>query len=81
MSIPIFNGFSTHNNVELAKVNVLQSEFQKQATRQLCTSIESAWADAIAAQKTLSSQEAALSAAELALQMLNLDSKQGCFCT
>lgn len=78
MSIPIFNGFSTHNNVELAKVNVLQSEFQKQATRQvLRTSIESAWADAIAAQKTLSSQEAALSAAELAFANTELRFEAG----
>jgi len=78
MSIPIFNGFSVKNNIEQAKVNVLQSVYAKEgATQILRTSIESAWADAIAAQKTLTAQEAALDAAELAFANTELRFEAG----
>ena len=54
MSIPIFNGFSVQNSIDQAKINVLQTQYAKQSTIQaLRTSIESAWADARAAQNTL----------------------------
>jgi outer membrane protein len=78
MSIPIFNGFSVRNSVEQAKVNVLQSEYAQQSTNQvLRASIESAWADATAAQKTLVAQEAALTAAELAFANTELRFEAG----
>ena len=78
MSIPIFNGFSVQNSIEQAKVNVLQSVYNQESTAQtLRTSIESAWADAIAAQKTLAAQEVALSAAELAFANTELRFEAG----
>lgn len=78
MSMPIFNGFSVQNNVEQAKVNVLQSKYAKESTSQvLRTSIESAWADAKAAQKTLTAQEAALTSAELAFANTELRFEAG----
>lgn len=78
MSIPIFNGFSVKNNIDQAKVNVLQSVYNQESTAQILrTSIESAWADAIAAQKTLAAQEAALSAAELAFANTELRFEAG----
>jgi outer membrane protein len=67
LSIPIFNGFSSSNTVQQAEVGVLQSKYAQESTSQILTqSIESAWADAVAAQKNLLAQEAALASAELA---------------
>jgi outer membrane protein len=78
LSVPIFNGFQVKNSIEQAKVGVLQSEYAKESTQQvLRTSIESAWADAIAAQKTLNAQNAALSAAELSFANTELQFEAG----
>ncbi len=78
MSIPIFNGFSVQNSIDQAKINVLQTQYAKQSTIQaLRTSIESAWADARAAQNTLTAQEAALSSAELAFANTELRFEAG----
>jgi outer membrane protein len=78
LSIPVFNNFSTKNSVEYAKVSVLRSEYNQQAASQILrTSIESAWADAVAAQKTLAAQEAALNAAELAFANTELKFEAG----
>ena len=80
LSVPIFNGFQVKNSIEQAKVGVLQSVYAKESTQQvLRTSIESAWADAIAAQKTLNAQNAALSAAELAFANTELQFEAGLF--
>jgi outer membrane protein len=78
LSVPIFNNYSTKNSIELAKVSVLRSEYNQQAASQILrTSIESAWADAVAAQKTLAAQEAALNAAELAFVNTELKFEAG----
>ena len=78
MSVPIFNGFNVHNSIEQAKVNVLQTEYANESTSQsLRTSIENAWADAKAAQKTLVAQEAALTSAELAFANTELRFEAG----
>jgi len=78
LSIPIFNGFSSRNSVQQAEVGVLQSKYAQESTSQVLTqSIESAWADAIAAQKNLLSQEAALAAAELAFSNTELQFEAG----
>tara|TARA_Y100000589_G_scaffold140640_1_gene134360 strand:- start:8702 stop:10066 length:1365 start_codon:yes stop_codon:yes gene_type:complete len=78
MSVPIFNGFSVQNSIDQAKVNVLQSKYTKESTIQaLRTSVESAWADAKAAQNTLSAQEAALTSAELAFANTELRFEAG----
>lgn len=69
MSIPIFNNFSTKSNVQQAEINILRAQYQLEQTRQtLTTSIESAWADARAAQQNSVAQEAALEAAERAFK-------------
>ncbi|MBM55537.1 MAG: hypothetical protein CMB32_03160 [Euryarchaeota archaeon] len=78
LSVPIFNGFSVKNNVELARLNMIQSEYAMESTKQaLRTSIESAWADAKAAQNTLAAQEAALTSAELAFANTELRFEAG----
>jgi outer membrane protein len=78
LSIPIFNGFSSRNSVQQAEVGVLQSKYAQESTSQILTqSIESAWADAIAAQKNLLAQEAALAAAELAFSNTELKFEAG----
>ena len=78
LSVPVFNGFSVKNSISQAKVGVLQSEYAKESTQQvLRTSIERAWADALAAQKTLNAQNAALSAAELAFANTELQFEAG----
>ena len=78
MSVPIFNGFSVQNSIDQAKVTVLQSKYTKESTMQtLRTSIESAWADAKAAQNTLAAQEAALTSAELAFANTELRFEAG----
>ncbi len=78
MSMPIFNGFNVQNSVEQAGVNVLQSKYAMESISQtLRTNIESAWADAKAAQKTLTAQEAALTSAELAFANTELRFEAG----
>lgn len=65
MSVPIFNNFSVKSSIEQAEVNALRAQYQLEQTRQTLTAnIESAWADARAAQENASAQEAALTAAE-----------------
>jgi outer membrane protein len=67
LSIPVFNSFASRGSVQLAEIGVLQSKYAQESTAQVLTqSIESAWADAFAAQKSLLAQEAALASAELA---------------
>ena len=78
LSIPIFNGFASRNSVKQAEVGILQSKYAEEATAQnLTQSIESAWADAVAAQKNLLAQEAALAAAELAFSNTELRFEAG----
>ena len=78
LSIPIFNGFATRNAVKQAEVGILQSKYAEEATVQILTqSIEGAWADAVAAQKNLLAQEAALAAAELAFTNTELRFEAG----
>ena len=78
LSIPIFNGFASRNSVKQAEVGILQSKYAEEATEQILTqSIESAWADAVAAQKNLLAQEAALAAAELAFSNTELRFEAG----
>jgi len=78
LSIPIFNGFASRNSVQQAEVGVLQSKYAQESTSQILTqSIESAWADAIAAQKNLLAQEAALASAELAFSNTELRFEAG----
>lgn len=69
LSVPLFNNFNVRSAKQQAEVNVLQSEYQLEQTRQgLRASIESAWADAKAANQTSVAQESALIAADKAFQ-------------
>lgn len=78
LSIPIFNGFATRNAEQQAEVGILRSKYAEEATVQILTqSIEGAWADAVAAQKSLLAQEAALAAAELAFKNTELRFEAG----
>ena len=78
LSIPVFNGFSTRASVQQAEVGVLQTKYSQESTEQALTqSIESAWADAFAAQKNLLAQEAALASAKLAFANTELQFESG----
>ena len=78
LSIPIFNGFSSRNSVQQAEVGVLQSKYAQESTSQILTqSIESSWADAVAAQKNLLAQQAALASAEPAFSNTELRFEAG----
>ena len=68
MSVPIFNGFGIHTSVERAKVGVLSAELAKAQTAQtLAQSVEQAWADARAAERTFEANDRTLEAASLAM--------------
>jgi outer membrane protein len=78
LSIPIFNGFTTRAGVKQAEVGVLQSKYAQESTENVLTqAIESAWADAIAAQKIFLAQKIALSSAELAFANTELKFESG----
>ncbi len=68
MSMPIFNGFGIHTSVERAKVGVLSAELAKAQTAQtLAQTVEQAWADARAAERTFEANDRTLEAASLAM--------------
>ena len=68
MSVPIFNGFGIHTSVERAKVGVLAAELAKAQTAQtLAQTVEQAWADARAAERTFEANDRTLEAASLAM--------------
>lgn len=68
MSVPIFNGFGIHTSVERAKVGVLSAELAKAQTAQtLAQTVEQAWADARAAERTFEANDRTLEAASLAM--------------
>ena len=59
-------------------MGVLQSKYAQQSTEQALTqTIESAWADAVASQKNLLAQKAALASAELAFANTKLKFESG----
>ena len=68
ISVPIFNGFGIHTSVERAKVGVLSAELAKAQTAQtLAQTVEQAWADARAAERTFEANDRTLEAASLAM--------------
>lgn len=65
LTIPIFNGWNTKSNVELAKINQVDADLNyQQVTNQLRFDIEQAYADAKAALNTYVANEKALMALE-----------------
>ena len=68
MSVPIFNGFGIYTSVERAKVGVLSAQLAKAQTAQtLAQTVEQAWADARAAERTFEANDRTLEAASLAM--------------
>ena len=68
LSIPIFNNFGIQNNISRAEVDVLSAQLAREQTEQALTqTVEQAWADARAAQRTFEANERALEAAERAM--------------
>ncbi|MCY2685815.1 TolC family protein [Salinimicrobium sp. TH3] len=77
LSVPIFNGFSTRNQVKRRKVNVLRSEYQLEQTRlDLEANVYQAYTDARGALKAyeaaLVAREAQLLAYEYATERYNV---------
>ena len=68
LSVPLFNNFGIHTNVERAEVDVLSAKLAKDQTEQALTqTVEQAYADARAAQRTFEANDRALEAAQLAM--------------
>jgi outer membrane protein len=68
LSVPLFNNFGIHTNIERAEVDVLSAQLAKDQTEQALTqTVEQAYADARAAQRTFEANDRALEAAELAM--------------
>ncbi len=69
LQVPIFNGFSTRNNVKRSEVNVMRSEFQAEQTRQTFESaVYQAYTDAKAAKQSYEAAVVALNSQELAYE-------------
>ena len=68
LSIPVFNNFGIHAGIEQAKVGVLSAQLSKDQTAQnLTQTVQTAWADARAAERTFEANDKALEAASLAM--------------
>jgi outer membrane protein len=68
LSIPVFNNFGIHAGIERAKVGVLSAQLSKAQTAQnLTQTVQTAWADARAAERTFEANDKALEAASLAM--------------
>ncbi|MCH2198359.1 MAG: TolC family protein [Flavobacteriales bacterium] len=78
LSIPIFNGFSTHGNVQRAQINMETAELNlEQAKLTLTQSVESAYADALAALNSYRAAELSVSAAEKAMEYATVRFEEG----
>lgn len=70
LSIPIFNGYSSHASYQRSKISQLQAEISLTETEQrLRQSVETAFNDAIAATKTYQSSEKQVKARDEAFRM------------
>ncbi|GGG18717.1 transporter [Dokdonia pacifica] len=73
LSVPIFNGFSTRNNIKRSEVNVKRSEFQsEQARLNFESAVYQAYTDAKAAKESYEAAIAALTSQELAYEYAKL---------
>lgn len=78
LNIPIFNGFATRSNIRRAEVNVLNAEYNLELTKQqLRNSVESAWADALAALNSYRAAQQSVEAAELAFKYADIRFSEG----
>ena len=73
LSVPIFNGFSTRNNIKRSEVNVKRSEFQsEQARLNFESAVYQAYTDAKAAKESYEAAIVALNSQELAYEYAKL---------
>ncbi len=73
LSVPIFNGFSTRNNIKRSEVNVKRSEFQsEQARLNFESAVYQAYTDAKAAKESYEAAIIALNSQELAYEYAKL---------
>ena len=73
LSVPVFNGFSTRNNIKRSEVNVKRSEFQsEQARLNFESAVYQAYTDAKAAKESYEAAIVALNSQELAYEYAKL---------
>lgn len=78
LSIPIFNGFSVRSNIKRAEVGVLNASNNLELARQqLRQTVETAYADAIAALNSYRATAQSVRAAELAFEYAEVRYEQG----
>ena len=78
LSIPIFNGFSTKGNIERAEINQQNAEYQLELTKQQLTqTVESAYADALAAYNNYQAAVESASAAQTAMEYATVRYEEG----
>lgn len=78
LSIPIFNGWSTANNIERAKLNTVRTEYRMEAVKQsLQQEVEKAWLDAKAAWKNYETGQKTVTAAKKAYEYAQVKYDQG----
>lgn len=78
LSIPIFNRFQTRNNIRSAKLSVHTQELQLEQTRKaLYKEIQQAYYNAVAAQRTSLSSDAALEASKESFSLMQSKYENG----
>lgn len=69
LRVPVFNGWSTKNQIKRSKVNVMRAEYQKELAEQnLRTAVYQAYTDAKAAKESYEAAKLAVESQELAYQ-------------
>ena len=78
LSIPIFNGWNATGNIERAKINILNSELDRDNTKNtLVQNIERAWADAEVALRNFEASEKTVNASQKAYEYAEVQFTQG----
>ncbi len=78
LTIPIFNGFATHSTIKRAEVNAIGAQYNLELAQQvLRQSVESAYADAVAALNSYQAAVQSVNAAELAFDYAEVRFDQG----
>ncbi len=71
LSVPLFNRFSTRNNIRSARLQVHSQEIQLEETKKsLYKEIQQAYYNAVAAQRQCASSETALASAQTAFELM-----------
>ena len=78
LSVPIFNRFSTRNNIRSARLQVHSQEIQLEETKKsLYKEIQQAYYNALAAQRQCGSSETALASAQTAFELMQRKYENG----